>query len=58
MSTHTERSLWITRWGATAAELQQKLPGDDLVPDAREQLTYAVTITTPGAAVWPWLVQL
>ena len=58
MSTHTERSLLITRWGATAAELRQKLPGDDLVPDAREQLTYAVTITTPVAAVWPWLVQI
>lgn len=58
MSTHTERSRWITRWGATEAELQQKLPGDDLVPDARERLTYAVTIKTPEAAVWPWLVQI
>jgi hypothetical protein len=58
MSTHPERSLWITRWGTTATELKQKLPGDDLVPDAREPLTYAVTINTPGAAVWPWLVQI
>ncbi len=58
MSTHTERSRWITRWGATEAELQQKLPGDDLVLDARERLTYAVTIKTPEAAVWPWLVQI
>jgi hypothetical protein len=58
MYTHTKRSLWITRWGATEAELQQKLPGDDLVLAAREQLTYAVTITTPGGAVWPWLVQI
>src|SRR5215469_16427153 len=58
MSTHTERSRWITRWGATEVELQQKLPGDDLVPDARKRLTYAVTINTPEAAVWPWLVQI
>jgi hypothetical protein len=58
MSTHTERSRWITRWGTTEAERQKKLPGDDLVPDVREQLTYAVTIKTPEAAIWPWLVQL
>ena len=58
MSTDTKRSLWITRWGATEAELQQKLPGDDLVPEVCEQLTYAVTINTPQAAIWPWLVQI
>lgn len=48
----------LMNWGATAEELQQKLPGDDLVPDVHDQLTYAVTIDAPVAAIWPWLMQI
>jgi hypothetical protein len=41
-----------------AAERAWRLEGDDFLPDARAQLTHAVTITVPPADVWPWLVQM
>lgn len=49
---------WIVRWGATAAEVQAALPGDELVPAPRAVTTRAITIAAPPAAVWPWIVQL
>lgn len=49
---------WHLRWGATEAELQEPLPGDDVVPDPKHEATHAVTINAPVAAVWPWLVQI
>jgi hypothetical protein len=55
---HVVVRSWITRWGTTETELQQRLPGDDLVPDVREQLTYAITINAKASAIWPWLVQI
>src|SRR6266700_193576 len=45
-------------WGATAEEAGIRLPGDDLVPDARYVTTRAVTVRAPAAAIWPWLVQM
>src|SRR5579862_8036369 len=45
-------------WGATAAEVSGKLPGDELLPDAKLVSTRAVTIDAPPGAVWPWLVQM
>jgi len=42
----------------TAADRAWRLEGDDLVPDARGQLTHATTIDAPPADVWPWLVQM
>ena len=48
----------LRRWGATTAELQRPLPGDDLVPHSRAGYTQAITIRAPVAAVWPWLVQI
>jgi hypothetical protein len=41
-----------------AAEHAWRLPGDDLLPDARAQLTHATAIAAPPADVWPWLVQM
>ena len=48
---------WLRGWGASAAELDGRLPGDDLVHD-RYRTTHAVTIDAPVDEVWPWLVQM
>ena len=45
-------------WGATTAERDAPLPGDDVVPNPRYATTRAVTINAPAARVWPWLVQI
>ena len=49
---------WHLKWGATEAELEEPLPGDDVVPHPRQQATHAITIDAPVADVWPWLVQI
>jgi hypothetical protein len=51
---------WFRTWGATQAEVQRKLPGDEIVPnaEARTGTTRAITIHAPVAVVWPWLAQL
>lgn len=47
-----------SRWGATDAEIQRSLPGDNLVPNSRGGYTHAITVRASTAAVWPWLVQI
>ena len=49
---------WYNRWGATAEETAEPLPGDDLVPQFLMGYTHAITIQAPPECVWPWLVQL
>jgi len=49
---------WHSRWGATDAEVQQSLPGDDLVPQPKIETTRAITIRGSATDVWPWLVQI
>jgi hypothetical protein len=49
---------WIHRWGATDAELQARLPGDEIVPGARGQETRAITIHAPASTVWAWVAQI
>jgi hypothetical protein len=49
---------WMRSWGATPAETRRALPGDDLVPEPRIQVTQAVTIGAPVEQVWPWLAQI
>ena len=49
---------WHLRWGTTEDELQETLPGDDVVPDPKHEATHAITINAPVADVWPWLVQI
>ena len=49
---------WISRWGATNEEVQQTLPGDDLIPDPALVTTKAISIQARPEAIWPWLVQL
>lgn len=45
-------------WRATPQERRERLPGDDLVPEARGGTTHAITIRATAADVWPWLVQM
>lgn len=49
---------WEERWGATDEEVEGPLPGDDLIAEAAEQVTRAITIAAPPEVVWSWLVQL
>jgi hypothetical protein len=45
-------------WGATVAEANAALPGDELVAEPAENVTRAVTIDAPAEHVWRWLVQI
>ncbi|GAA1505761.1 hypothetical protein [Nocardioides humi] len=46
------------RLGASAAEAQATLPGDELLPQAQVQNDRACTLPAPPEAVWPWIAQL
>jgi hypothetical protein len=48
----------INQWGATDREHQATWPGDQLVAQPSFVWTNAITIHTPAAQIWPWLVQL
>lgn len=48
---------WFLSWGATSAEVESVLPGDELLRGATLS-TRAITIHAPPAEVWPWLLQL
>jgi hypothetical protein len=56
--THAVLPRMLGTWGATDTEKAMPLPGDDLVPDADEVQTMAVTIPARPEDVWPWLVQM
>ena len=49
---------WQRNWGATAAEIDADLPGDELTAQPTEQCTRAITIDATPEEVWPWLTQL
>ena len=49
---------WLSRWGATNAEMGQTLPGDELIVNPAFITTKAVTIHTSPPVIWSWLVQL
>ncbi len=49
---------WRTRWNATADEVKEPLPGDDIIKAPTWTYTHAIRILAPRAAVWPWLVQV
>jgi len=46
------------RLGATTAEADGGLPGDDFLAAPDLQSTRAITIKAPVDAVWPWLAQM
>lgn len=45
-------------WGATAEELRNGYPGDDLIADPDDGATMATTLSAPPERVWPWLAQM
>ena len=49
---------WQVRWGATAQEVAEPLPGDDVVDRAWWSATRAITINAAPGQVWPWLIQM
>ncbi len=49
---------WHLRWGATAEEINMRLPGDELVEHPKLKATHAITISAPVEEVWPWVVQV
>ena len=49
---------WYRKWGATAEETVRRLPGDELAPHPRSEITCALTVQAPVGQVWPWLVQI
>jgi len=49
---------WHLRWGATDAEVDETLPGDDMCPDPNFAFTRAITIAARPEDIWPWLVQI
>ena len=48
----------ILNWGATDAEANARLPGDELLEQADGVATRAITINAPASAVWPWIAQM
>ena len=49
---------WYSKWGATSAEVQMALPGDDIVPNPVLQSTRAISIDATADKILPWLVQM
>ncbi len=49
---------WYSRWGATETEVRRSMPGDELVPRPKSQMTLAITIQAPPDRIWPWYAQL
>jgi hypothetical protein len=49
---------WHLRWGATDAEVEGPMPGDEIVLHPSFDATRAITIAAPPEDVWPWLVQV
>ncbi len=47
-----------SRWGATAAEVNRVLPGDELVTHPKGGFTQAISISRPREKVWPWVAQI
>lgn len=49
---------WQLTWGATKDEINQSLPGDDIVNKPHFVATRAVSIQVPPAEVWKWIIQI
>jgi hypothetical protein len=49
---------WHLSWGATRAEVEGAMPGDDVLGPAAFTATRALSIAAPPERVWPWLAQV
>lgn len=49
---------WQRNWGATAAEVERHMPGDEIISAPRFNATRAVTIRGRPEEIWPWIVQI
>ena len=49
---------WQRRWGATDAEVERPMPGDDVLGPGAASTTRAITIRAPRERVFPWLLQI
>jgi hypothetical protein len=52
-SYHVLLRPWHRTWGATAEEVDRRLPGDELVPEPCDETTRAITVEAPADDVWP-----
>ena len=48
----------IMNWGATDAEVDARLPGDELLEHADGVATRAITVDAAASTVWPWIAQM
>jgi hypothetical protein len=48
----------VLNWGATDAEANGRLLGDELLEEPDGVATRAITIDAPASAVWPWIAQM
>src|SRR5689334_10798477 len=48
----------VLTWGASEAEADSRLPGDELLEEADGVATRAIEIRAPTSAVWPWIAQM
>ena len=46
------------RWGAADEEVEEPLPGDDLIVSPNLVASRAITIRASADQVWPWIAQL
>jgi hypothetical protein len=44
-------------WGATSAEINMKVPGDELISFNRIVSTRAINIHSAKEKIWPWIAQ-
>lgn len=49
---------WHRRWGATDGEVVRPLPGDELIPEPKHDVTHALLINASPGEVWPWIAQM
>jgi hypothetical protein len=48
----------VSSWGATPQEVDEAMPGDEVIASPRYAATHAVTINVPSTRVWPWVAQM